>query len=403
MTTAIDQNLASRRANLQGMVNTLRSKKTLTIFEQEHLNNWTAEIANIDQKIGDQTDGRYTYIFEKWLRHGGASLDREEQALMRRWEERATIGVEGTPTGGAYPGSTAGVVVPLAYADAIVAATKYAGPLLQLATVDVTPNGNVKNYGGINDTSETAALVTEGSAASVVDITANGAYLSGYKIHSNILKMSIEAATDVRVFPDLAGFLARTFGVRFGRYANVHGTTGAGSGADMTGFITSAGAATGTVAGANANDGTSNSHNSLGTADFETLQAALDYSYFLGAVWMVHPQTLAVLCGQLDKQGRLLFPGLQNDVQTINGKRVYANPSLGPLPAAGPNSPAVSTPTLVLGDFSKLVIRMSTPVFQRFDELYASTGQVGFMAFTRVDSQVIAGGGSPILYLETTY
>jgi HK97 family phage major capsid protein len=398
----INTSLSERRRYIGRSMSALLSKKStaLTLEERETLSKWSAELDNIEQQLGSVLNERHIRAYEQWLRYGYARLNQDQRIAFAEIEYRNTVGLEGGGT--AYPGSVNGVIVPMAYAEAIVSATKFAGPLMQLATVDITPHGNPKAYPGDNDTSVAAAFVTESGAASAVDLTVNQVILGGYKVHSNIVIMSVEAVQDTQVTPHLHGYLSGRFGVRFGRFINQYSTTGSGS-SQPTGYITAAGSATGTAAGANANDGTSNSHNSLGTVDFETLQAALDYSYFLNSSWQVHPTTLAVLCGQLDKQGRLLFPGLQNDTQTINGKRVYTNPWLGPLPATGPNSPAVSTPTLVLGDFSKFVIRMAKPIFQRLEQTYAASGRVGFLAFTRVDSNIVAGGGTPIVYLNTTY
>jgi HK97 family phage major capsid protein len=90
--------------------------------------------------------------------------------------------------------------------------------------------------------------------------------------------------------------------------------------------------ATGTAVGASGNDGSSGA-NTLGTADFETLESALDYSYRQIATWQAHPTTLVQLKYQLDKQGRPLFPGLQTAEQTIDGYPVKVNPFLPALPA----------------------------------------------------------------------
>jgi len=358
---------------------------------QARFNAYAQEIDAIEEQLGGQDELRYQASFERWVRggHGPQGLRSTDRPFF---EKRNTIGLEGGQA--AYPGATSGVVVPMAYADAIVSATKYAGPLLQLATVKMTPGGNPMAFPGDNDTTVTAALMTEAGAASAVNINLNQVILEGYKVHSNIVVMSVEAVEDSRVTPNLHAYLAERFGVRFGRLINQYATTGSGSGVP-TGFITAAGAAVGSIAGANANDGTSTAHNSIGTGDCTTLQAALDYSYFLDATWQVHPATLAVLSGQLDKQGRLLYPGLQNDVQTINGKRIFANPNMDPLPQTTSGTYNV----LALGDFSKLVIRMATPTFIRLEQTYAINGQVGFLAYTRVDSNIVDGGGGAIKYM----
>jgi HK97 family phage major capsid protein len=356
----------------------------------------------IEHQLPNVTEEReYRAAFDFWLNNGDAAVSARPQMERMLSEHRATIGLQGTPGGGAFPGSTAGQIVPIEYAHAIVEATKYAGPMMQLATVDITDTGRIRAYPTINDTAETGSLVAEGGAVSINDITAGLTNLEGFKINT-VLKVSWEADQDIRVAPNVPGFLNRVFGVRIGRYLNQKAAIGAGT-TEPTGFLT-AGTNAGGITGANGNDGASNSHNSLGSVDFATLQAAIDFSYWEAAVWMVAPVTLATLCGQLDKQGRFLFPGLQNDVQTVNGKRIYAHPSLGPLPAAGPNSPTVTTNVLALLDPSKVVIKMSRPVLLRLDQTYGANGITAFMLYTVVDSNIIDGNsGASCQYLTATY
>ena len=117
---------------------------------------------------------------------------------------------------------------------------------------------------------------------------------------------------------------------------------------------------------------------------------------------MVHPSTLVKLKYQLDKNGRLVFPGLQTAEQTIGGYKVHANPFLPALPASV-GSPTTYKGTLCFGDFSKFVIRLATPAVLRLEQLYGAALQVGFMAYTRFDSNIVDGGGGAIQFLNSVY
>jgi HK97 family phage major capsid protein len=161
------------------------------------------------------------------------------------------------------------------------------------------------------------------------------------------------------------------------------------------------GTAAGTAVGASGNDGSSGA-NTLGTVDFQTLEASLDYSYRQKAVYMVNPSTLTKLKYQLDKNGRLVFPGLQTAEQTIGGYKVYANPFLPALPASV-GSPTTYKGTLCFGDYSKFLIRLTTPAVMRLEQLYGANGQIGFLAYTRFDSNIVDGGGGAIQFLNTVY
>ena len=62
---------------------------------------------------------------------------------------------------------------------------------------------------------------------------------------------------------------------------------------------------------------------------------------------------------------------------------------------------AASAKSILFGDFGKFIIRkVGTPYFRRLDERYADYDQIGWLLFTRVDSELIDGGGGAIKYLQ---
>ena len=395
----VNDNLYTRRDNIRRSVLALCAKgKRLTPQDNDLLDRYDAELREIEHKVGNVLQQRHDRAFDTWLRCGMDKLSLDHRVALQEVEYRATVGLEGG--GAAYPGSTNGVIVPMGYRDAIASATKYTGPLMQLCDVDWTPHGNPKAYPGDNDTAVSASFVSEVGGASVVDLTVNQTILGGYKVHSNIIRMSRESVEDVLVTPNLHEYLAARMGVRFGRLINQYGTTGTGS-SQPTGFLT-AGTAAGTAVGAAGNDGSSGA-NTLGTVDFQKLETALDYSYRLNATYQVHPSTLVQLKHQIDKYGNLLFPGLQTAEQTIGGYKVFANPFLPALPANAASPTVTYKGTLAFGDFSKFVIRLATPAVLRLEQLYGATLQIGFLAYTRFDSNVVDGGGGAIQFLNTVY
>jgi HK97 family phage major capsid protein len=395
----VNDDLYVRRDNIRRSIAALSAKrKNLTPQDIDQIGRLDSELRQIESQVGNVLAERHDKAFHKWLRHGMTGLNLDLRTALAEVEYRATIGLEGG--GAAYPGSTNGVIVPMGYRDAIASATKYAGPLMQLCDVDWTPHGNPKAYPGDNDTSVSASFMSEAGGTTVTDLTVNLAILGGYKVHSNTIKMSREAVEDTLVTPNLHEYLAARFGVRFGRLINQYATTGTGS-SQPTGFLTAVGTAAGTAVGASGNDGSSGA-NTLGTVDFQTLEASLDYSYRQKAVYMVNPSTLTKLKYQLDKNGRLVFPGLQTAEQTIGGYKVYANPFLPALPASV-GSPTTYKGTLCFGDYSKFLIRLTTPAVMRLEQLYGANGQIGFLAYTRFDSNIVDGGGGAIQFLNTVY
>ena len=109
---------------------------------------------------------------------------------------------------------------------------------------------------------------------------------------------------------------------------------------------------------------------------------------------MFHDTTLRTLKNILDKFGRPIWlPGLAvNSPDTILGYRYTINQSM---PQIAPNAT-----TVLFGDLSKFIIRKVREMqLLRLVERYADFGQVGFIAFSRVDSNLVDAGTHPIQQL----
>ena len=121
------------------------------------------------------------------------------------------------------------------------------------------------------------------------------------------------------------------------------------------------------------------------------LEHSVDPSYRRNASYMFHDQTLASLKKILDKYGRPLWtPGIAvSEPDTLNGYKYTINQSMPQI--------AASNVTVAFGDMSKFLVRkVSGWSVQRLSELYAITGQVGFISHMRVDSNLLANGGRAI-------
>ena len=145
----------------------------------------------------------------------------------------------------------------------------------------------------------------------------------------------------------------------------------------------------GVGAGGSGTGGSETGANSIGYADLVSLEHSVDPSYRRSAKFMLHDTTLASIKKILDKFGRPLWvPGVSaDDPDRILGYQYIINQSM---PAIAPS--AVS---MVFGDMSKFVVRKVMPMrVQRLNELYAVNGQVGFLAWYRIDSNLVAAGTS---------
>ena len=108
----------------------------------------------------------------------------------------------------------------------------------------------------------------------------------------------------------------------------------------------------------------------------------------------MHDNTVRQLKNLLDKFGRPIWlPGIAvNEPDTILGYKYTINQHM---PQIAPNAP-----TVLFGDLSKFIIRKVREMsVLRLVERYADYGQVGFIAFSRVDSQLVDAGTNPIQQL----
>jgi HK97 family phage major capsid protein len=183
-----------------------------------------------------------------------------------------------------------------------------------------------------------------------------------------------------------------------GRGYETYLTNGSGSNAP-TGILTAiaaSGATPVTAAGSSANDGTSNTGaNSIGYADLINLIHSVDPSYRRGAAFMLHDTTVRFLKTLLDKYGRPLWvPAVKDgEPDTICGYKYVVNQSFPVL--------AASATTVAFGDWSKFIVRRVKDLSViRLDERFADYGEVAFVGFSRIDSNLVDAGTHPLNVLK---
>jgi len=111
---------------------------------------------------------------------------------------------------------------------------------------------------------------------------------------------------------------------------------------------------------------------------------SLNSAYRKNAVWLLNDSTMKVIRKLKDQSGQYLWqPALhEGGHETLLGKKIYTSPYF-PEIASGSKSVA-------FGDFSFYWIGDRQGInFRRLNELYATTGQVGFIASKRLDGKLI--------------
>jgi len=336
--------------------------------------------------------------FRKFMQFGKDSLEAQDRMLLTR--ETRAVG-EGAPMLshiGSYSGL--GYFVPTGFRNQIEEATKWYAPLLEdgVFTILSTETGNPIPMPTNNDTGNAATIVGEAASVSELDTTAGQITIAAYKFTSGEVIASLELIQDSAF--DLDSWFSKIFGERFGRGLEGYLTNGSGSSQPM-GLLTAIAASGATAVVANGTSestgGSQTGANSVGYSDLVSLEHSVDPSYRRGAKYMFHDQTLASLKKIIDKFGRPLWvPGISAQVgDTINGYPYVINQSI---PQIGSVSEAT---TVVFGDMTKFLVRKVKPMTMiRLDEKYAESGQVAFLAFSRIDSNLLDAGTHPLNVLQ---
>lgn len=313
---------------------------------------------------------------------------------LDQWERRqseqrvVTVAVESPDEGGI-------LTVP----DEMIAPLERAllsfGGMREVATVRRTNTGADWPIPMNNDTSNTGAILGEGSEHTELDPSFTQLILNAFKYTSRRVGVSVEYLQDNAI--DAVTVIGEMLGERIGRITNQHFTTGTGS-SQPRGVATAAADSTVTWA----------SETAPTYDELMEHKHSVDPSYRRrGAVWMFNDTTLKeikkIKVAQFsgDTGGFPLWrPGLSvGEPDTIDGDRYVINQDVA---TADQESPNVSERAILYGDFSKYWIRDVRDItLVRLDERYAELGVVAFLAFSRHDGDLLDAGTGPVKYAQS--
>ena len=263
-----------------------------------------------------------------------------------------------------------GYLVPDEYERTLVEALEEENIFRGLAHIIRTASGERKIP--VVATKGTASWIEESGAFPESDDTFGQVTIGAYKLGTTI-KVSEELLND-SVF-DLENYIAREFARRIGAKEEEAFFTGDGSGKPL-GVLADKG---GAEIGVNAASATT-----ITADELLDLYHSLLSPYRKKAVWVVNDSTIKAIRKLKDNNGQYLWqPGLiANAPDTILGRPVKTSAFM-PSIAAGAKS-------IIFGDFNYYWIAdRQGRTFKRLNELYATTGQVGFLASQRVDGRLI--------------
>ena len=277
--------------------------------------------------------------------------------------------------------SEGGYLAPDEFEQTLVEALEEENIFRHLANVIQTSSGDRKIP--VVATKGTASWVDEEAAIPESDPAFGQVSIGAYKL-ATMLKVSEELLND-SVF-DLESYIAKEFGRRMGSKEEEAFLVGDGTGKPTGIFHTTGGGELGVTAAAEAEV----------TADeLIDLFYSLRAPYRKNAVFIMNDATVKLIRKLKDQTGQYLWqPSLTAGTpDTILNRPVYTS-SFVPLAEAG-------TFTVAFGDFSYYWIAdRQGRSFQRLNELFAATGQVGFRATQRVDGKLILPEAVKLLQMK---
>ena len=265
--------------------------------------------------------------------------------------------------------SEGGYLVPDEFEHTLVEALEEENFFRSIATVLQTSSGDRKIP--VVATKGTASWIDEEGAYPESDDSFGQVSIGAYKV-ATMLKVSDELLND-SVF-NLEAYISKEFGRRIGTKEEEAFFTGDGKG-KPTGIFNAAGGAS---------EGVTTAAASITFDDVMDLYYAVKSPYRKKAVWVLNDTTVKALRKLKDNNGNYIWqPSVQAGQPDMILNRPYHTSAYVPEIAAGAK-------VMAFGDFSYYWIAdRQGRSFKRLNELFAATGQVGFLASQRVDGKLI--------------
>lgn len=274
--------------------------------------------------------------------------------------------------------SEGGYLVPDEYERTLVEALEEENIFRQMAKVIQTSSGDRKIP--VVAAKGTASWIDEEGAFPESDDSFGQVSIGAYKL-GTMIKVSEELLND-SVF-DLQSYISREFARRIGAKEEEAFFTGNGTGKPLGVLAATGGAETGVTAA---------SSTAVTADELMDLYYSLKSPYRKKSVWVLNDSTIKAIRKLKDNNGQYLWqPSLvAGTPDTILGRPVKTSAYM-PAIAAGAK-------TIAFGDFSYYWIAdRQGRSFKRLNELYAATGQVGFLASQRVDGKLILAEAVKVL------
>ena len=277
--------------------------------------------------------------------------------------------------------SEGGYLVPDEFERTLIEALEEENIFRQLATIITTSSGDRKIP--VVATKGSASWVDEEGAIPEADDAFGQVSIGAYKL-ATIIKVSEELIND-SVF-NLEQYIAKEFGRRIGVKEEEAFFIGDGTGKPTGIFNATGGAGVGV---------TTASASAITIDEIMDLSYSLKSPYRKNAVFVTNDATVKSIRKLKDGNGQYLW---QPSVTAGQPDTILNRPLKTSAYVPGI---AAAAKTIAFGDFSYYwVADRQGRAFQRLNELYAATGQVGFKATQRVDGKLILAEAVKVLQMK---
>lgn len=357
----------------------IEEKRALERHDTPRVGPAGAESAAGTAMVASERKVKLSRAFDQFLRGGLKGMDEESRAIYAESEKKMPPEMRALSVGTDTAG---GFMVPedINFIDQLEVALKFFGGMRRAnTTIITTATGADLPIPTTDDTSNVGELLAENAAAATQDVVFAQIVLQAFMYSSKQVRVSLQLLQDSAV--DVGGLLARLLGTRIGRITNTHFTVGTGTG-QPNGVV---------VASTQGRVGATGQTTSIIYADLVELFHSVDPGYRDNAQWMMNDASLAKIKQIEDTAGHLIWqPSLVAGApDLILGKGFVVNNDVVVM--------AANAKSVLFGDFSKYWIRdVQGMILFRLVERYAEFLQVGFLAFSRHDGDLIDAGTAPI-------
>jgi HK97 family phage major capsid protein len=290
--------------------------------------------------------------------------------------------------------ASGGYTIPTGFQAELERAMLDFGGMLQVSRIWRTPSGNVVDWPKIDDTMNRAYLINEAANAetSAVKLTEANQQFEAYKITSGLLRASSEIIQDSAF--NFSSLIQDFLAERMGRGINYYTTLADGS-TKPKGI---------TLAAAHGNNTANDT--ALAINDFIDLEHEVGSAYRKNGTWMFHDSVLKEI-KKVSLAATVGFPLWTPDFASgspgsILGHPYVINDDMATF-TAGAGSSNDAAKIALFGNFNKFIIRLVSGLrFVRLNERFGDTDEIGFVAFWRIDSDLLEAGQHPVKYLRVS-